>query len=136
MTSLYNRWIQQRCCQSKKIWHNFCWQHRRFVHEFFGSFCSKCHIITVILISKAGIKDSIIALINFILPASEIEMSVSCSIFALGRHTTICNTVAIDELLCLKNAAAQILMFFLTLIIGTHDNWKNQSPGVRFGATR
>ena len=23
----YNRWIHQRCCQSKKIWHNFWWQH-------------------------------------------------------------------------------------------------------------
>ena len=36
-----NRWIQQRCCQSKKIWHNFCWQHRRIVHEFSWVFLLK-----------------------------------------------------------------------------------------------
>ena len=29
--NLYNRWIRQRCCQSKQIWHNFWWQHRRVV---------------------------------------------------------------------------------------------------------
>ena len=29
--SLYNRWIHQRCCQSKEIWHNFWWQHRHNV---------------------------------------------------------------------------------------------------------
>ena len=34
---LYNRWIQQRCCQSKQIWHNFCWQHRRIVLVFVES---------------------------------------------------------------------------------------------------
>ena len=28
---LYNRWIHQRCCQSKEIWHNFWWQHRHIV---------------------------------------------------------------------------------------------------------
>ena len=30
---LYNRWIRQRCCQSKEIWHNFWWQHRHIVQE-------------------------------------------------------------------------------------------------------
>ena len=29
--SLYNRWIHQRCCQSKEIWHNFWWQHQHNV---------------------------------------------------------------------------------------------------------
>ena len=28
---MYNRWIHQRCCQSKEIWHNFWWQHRHNV---------------------------------------------------------------------------------------------------------
>ena len=32
ITLPYNRWIHQRCCQSKEIWHNFWWQHRRNVH--------------------------------------------------------------------------------------------------------
>jgi len=30
----YNWWIHQRCCQSKKIWHNVWWQH----HQYW-SFC-------------------------------------------------------------------------------------------------
>ena len=30
---MYNRWIHQRCCQSKEIWHNFWWQHRRKVQD-------------------------------------------------------------------------------------------------------
>jgi len=29
----YNRWIRQRCCQSKEIWHNFWWQHPHIVRD-------------------------------------------------------------------------------------------------------
>ena len=31
--SLYNRWIRQRYCQSKEIWHNFWWQHPYIVWD-------------------------------------------------------------------------------------------------------
>ena len=36
---MYNWWIHQRCCQSKKIWHNFWWQHRHKVHHSVNCLC-------------------------------------------------------------------------------------------------
>ena len=45
---------------------------------------------------------------------------------------TLAFTVAINELLCLKN---DINVFHIKWIIGNHGIWKNQNPGGRFGAT-
>ena len=44
--------------------------------------------------------------------------------------------VAINELLCLKNVGAHILMFFTSNeTLATMAIEKNQNPGGRFGAT-
>ena len=32
-SAVYNRWIRQRFCQSKEIWHNFWWQHPHIVQD-------------------------------------------------------------------------------------------------------
>ena len=73
---VYNRWIQQRCCQSKGIWHNFWWQHPHIV-QYSTSFVTYVFFIWFFLKIE-------------ILPRKkhrQIEwISNNCNIFKFGSH--------------------------------------------------